>query len=311
MSLCRRRQGFTLIELLVVIAIIAILAAILFPVFAQARAKARQTSCLSNLHQLGLATGMYVQDYDETFYAHRFNSGTNSNPLLQVVPDPVNDITGNARNRTFWISLLQPYTKNYDLFKCPSNGSVNGAWVQYNLTGGALSFAPNSAINGRGYGGQNSYGHNDFWISPAAPAAGGPTPSPATLASISRPSGTFLVVDATFYGVGPDVSNMSGHLVNADDGNGGPTSSGSNADAIYLENQGAFYAGYWMNIGNAEWDWSGGADGYVATALQKGPERHNGQINVQFVDGHTKAIPYFSVIGNMCYWAIDSRSWCN
>jgi len=66
MSGSNRRTGFTLIELLVVIAIIAILAAILFPVFAQARAKARQASCLSNSKQLGLALYLYAQDYDET-----------------------------------------------------------------------------------------------------------------------------------------------------------------------------------------------------------------------------------------------------
>jgi prepilin-type N-terminal cleavage/methylation domain-containing protein len=63
----RRRSAFTLIELLVVIAIIAILAAILFPVFAQAREKARQAACLSNLKQIGTGVMMYVQDYDETF----------------------------------------------------------------------------------------------------------------------------------------------------------------------------------------------------------------------------------------------------
>jgi len=73
------RKGFTLIELLVVIAIIAILAAILFPVFARAREKARQTSCLSNMKQIGLAFMMYTQDYDETLPGISF-SATGANP---------------------------------------------------------------------------------------------------------------------------------------------------------------------------------------------------------------------------------------
>src|SRR5437764_14997077 len=79
------RRGFTLIELLVVIALIAILAAILFPVFAQAREAARKAGCLSNLNQLAKSTMMYGQDYDETFYPHRFYFGAarSCNRLLQ------------------------------------------------------------------------------------------------------------------------------------------------------------------------------------------------------------------------------------
>src|SRR5258707_14483040 len=77
----KNHVGFTLIELLVVIAIIAILAAILFPVFAQARAKARQTSCLSNTRQISTAVLMYSQDYDETLPGYRFSqTGSNNNP---------------------------------------------------------------------------------------------------------------------------------------------------------------------------------------------------------------------------------------
>jgi prepilin-type N-terminal cleavage/methylation domain-containing protein/prepilin-type processing-associated H-X9-DG protein len=93
--------AFTLIELLVVIAIIAILAAILFPVFAQARAKARQASCLSNTKQIGLALMQYYQDYDEVIVMNSYSS-----------PPPP--------ERRSWCDMLQPYTKNYGIFLCPS-----------------------------------------------------------------------------------------------------------------------------------------------------------------------------------------------
>src|SRR5574341_1313661 len=94
----RRSAGFTLIELLVVIAIIAILAAILFPVFAQAREKARAASCLSNTKQLGLAMRMYAQDFDEV------NVGSYSYPN-----------TWGACPMFMWMDLIQPYVKNTQL----------------------------------------------------------------------------------------------------------------------------------------------------------------------------------------------------
>jgi prepilin-type N-terminal cleavage/methylation domain-containing protein/prepilin-type processing-associated H-X9-DG protein len=128
------RRAFTLIELLVVIAIIAILAAILFPVFAQARAKARQTSCLSNMKQIGLGLMMYAQDYDEVLPGNSALNGPGeptdsrwpapaisahsaglSEPLGWMQPaDPTNP--GTYR---IWARDIQPYIKNLGVFRCP------------------------------------------------------------------------------------------------------------------------------------------------------------------------------------------------
>ena len=100
------RKGFTLIELLVVIAIIAILAAILFPVFARAREKARQTSCLSNVKQLGLSVSMYTQDYDETLVPSRGKTG--------------------AGSWCVWTVYTEPYRKNDQLLLCPTSRGKYG-----------------------------------------------------------------------------------------------------------------------------------------------------------------------------------------
>jgi len=112
------RKGFTLIELLVVIAIIAILAAILFPVFARAREKARQTSCLSNIKQTGLGILMYAQDYDEVLVRHCYQ------PVSGAYP---------------WTWAIQPYVRNTQMFKCPSlttgrNEARGCAGYGYNLS---------------------------------------------------------------------------------------------------------------------------------------------------------------------------------
>jgi prepilin-type N-terminal cleavage/methylation domain-containing protein/prepilin-type processing-associated H-X9-DG protein len=99
-------KGFTLIELLVVIAIIAILAAILFPVFAQARERARSISCLSNGHQVGLAIYMYVQDYDETY---------------PKSTDAYDAYGGGGNQLDSWPGLINPYVKEVGAFACPSS----------------------------------------------------------------------------------------------------------------------------------------------------------------------------------------------
>jgi len=116
------KRGFTLIELLVVIAIIAILAAILFPVFAKAREKARQSSCQSNLKQLGLAMLQYAQDYDERFCP----MGTMSFPLASNNPVVPEDRDFNFNAGTYnvwyhsWASLIYPYVRNTQVYLCPS-----------------------------------------------------------------------------------------------------------------------------------------------------------------------------------------------
>src|SRR5688572_24569754 len=111
MSCMRRpRGGFTLIELLVVIAIIAILAAILFPVFAQAREKARSSSCLSNQKQIALAHSMYSQDYDETYAPAQ-------------IPDLIDPTSGIP---TRWEDSVRPYIKSGNvggILTCPSASS--------------------------------------------------------------------------------------------------------------------------------------------------------------------------------------------
>jgi prepilin-type N-terminal cleavage/methylation domain-containing protein/prepilin-type processing-associated H-X9-DG protein len=117
----RRQTAFTLIELLVVIAIIAILAAILFPVFAQARDKARQTSCLSNMKQWATATIMYVQDYDETYPLAMTWSGTWFSGAQDT---PANWRLTNAGQieevNSFHANAIQPYMKNTEMAYCPS-----------------------------------------------------------------------------------------------------------------------------------------------------------------------------------------------
>lgn len=128
------RRGFTLIELLVVIAIIAILAAILFPVFARAREKANATACLSNIKQLSLAALMYMSDYDDFIMF--------SNYYCAINPSPRGNTSGTWR----WHEVLVPYMKNDDLLKCDSykfNSRRDPNSYGYNAYG--LALAPRAA----------------------------------------------------------------------------------------------------------------------------------------------------------------------
>lgn len=170
-----KKRGFTLIELLVVIAIIAILAAILFPVFARAREQARKAACASNLKQLGLGVAMYVQDYDETFPM---------SSMGYTVPSttwPYRTNAGGAITSAYWFVVIEPYVKSSQLFVCPTAGEI-----QY--SGG---YGWN--ICGTRYNSGSSYLGNGFGWYAARPNT--PTGSYLKVAEIQEASNTILLAD--------------------------------------------------------------------------------------------------------------------
>ncbi len=129
------RRAFTLIELLVVIAIIAILAAILFPVFAKAREKARQSSCASNVKQLQLGLIQYAQDYDQK---HIYASIDTADAATANGPYARNGV-----NRYWWFDMVSPYLKNKQILICPSDSGTTSCCGMPNR-----SYQPNSYMNG-------------------------------------------------------------------------------------------------------------------------------------------------------------------
>jgi prepilin-type N-terminal cleavage/methylation domain-containing protein len=171
----QRSQGFTLIELLVVIAIIAILASILFPVFARARENARRTSCLNNLKQIGLGIMQYTQDYDE-----KYPIGLNYGPRMwQQGGYPLAEaglpgakftssdgVTGGKW--ITWMDVIYPYVKSVQIFTCPS-----------------ATLSPDVAP---------SYGYNRL-ISMVSPSSGSPAVSPISQAQVNFPAETIMVLD--------------------------------------------------------------------------------------------------------------------
>jgi prepilin-type N-terminal cleavage/methylation domain-containing protein/prepilin-type processing-associated H-X9-DG protein len=135
----KRKRGFTLIELLVVIAIIAILASILFPVFARARENARRSSCQSNLKQIGLGIMQYTQDYDENlplvFWG--YNNGDNG-----------------------WVRTIQPYMKSEQIFQCPSESTAGARLADANPQNNASDYFYNANLGYKSHSGNDMTGAN-------------------------------------------------------------------------------------------------------------------------------------------------------
>jgi len=180
-------RAFTLIELLVVIAIIAILAAILFPVFAQAREQARKASCLSNTKQLGLGVMMYIQDYDEMYPCNSWDGapmGTTNN-----------DIGKDGNRFTLWMWRIMPYLKNRQILVCPSDPNSKSGWTGYSTDPNDCWGVPTPISYGHnqhlfGYGGSDKTGCDG-----EPPQDWAIFYTPMSLAAVPSPASTYMLSD--------------------------------------------------------------------------------------------------------------------
>jgi prepilin-type N-terminal cleavage/methylation domain-containing protein/prepilin-type processing-associated H-X9-DG protein len=287
------KRAFTLIELLVVIAIIAILAAILFPVFAQARAKARQATGLSNQKQIGLGVMMYVQDYDEVYpqaYYYKNNTATTNG--------------GSAGGYVTWTVTVQPYVKNAQLFVDP--GDPNGglgpdnpvcpnfldvATIGCEAQVPRLSYIPNSSIMPRKRGPQDApnvvpqaavdapadviaftemTNHlNCIFLASSGQAQAGERRNKS-----HRPTNAFMRNATGGQWAGQSVADLTGPIyavtklaAEGAEGWGGPSDSGA--------------------VTNAAGCRASAADGGLHIRFME-PARHNGGSNYAFADGHAK-----------------------
>jgi prepilin-type N-terminal cleavage/methylation domain-containing protein/prepilin-type processing-associated H-X9-DG protein len=249
------QPGFTLIELLVVIAIIAILAAILFPVFAQARAKARQASSLSNQKQIVLAVLMYAQDYDETL------------PPYLYAPPGVDIFAYSDPEVTFtWPELILPYIKSWDLFRCPADGAAN--LNQYLSNWGFPANSPEKIIN-YARGTCSNYGYNYVYLSPFSGTSPNWWPNPVGLGAVQQPADTVLLTNSTTWwasGTPPNCTPIQGGWMSNDP----PSSDFSNSTA--------WNGGWRLDNISCKWDRFGGMY-----------PRHTGMVLIGWLDGHVKA----------------------
>ncbi|MBS1706349.1 MAG: prepilin-type N-terminal cleavage/methylation domain-containing protein [Armatimonadetes bacterium] len=266
------RKAFTLIELLVVIAIIAILAAILFPVFAQAKAAAKKTQGLAQSKQIGTALQMYLNDNDDILPPYRFTANTPINPYylkLKAANDPKAaryDTDGASTKNAYFINqMLDPYVKNDQIWISPGNSK---GWVNFQDKGtwDAGFFS---------YGGQNSYGVNNYLLTAISPTS---TTAPMSASSVAEVSNTLLMVDATYYNTLPaQRKGMAFCKINGY----APT--------------GASYPHYWKHLGNNELNFNslGNADPDDASnvsVFKNIESRFSGVLNVVKVDSSAKAL---------------------
>jgi len=228
----KSHRGFTLIELLVVIAIIAILAAILFPVFARARENARRTSCLSNLKQIGLGIMQYTQDYDERYPMNYWwaspgdaatgvtcsAAGLTGTPCSKYTVNP-----GNFGAFVTWMDLVHPYIKSIQVFDCPSATNPEG--------GSHPSYGFNAAFSSTNYA--SSFNYLDDPVVRRS----------FSLTELTRPAEVFMIVDGeTQYNINTTPLGVRNTI------NSAPTDIRYKTVRLHLEGMNTMYAD-----GHAKW----------------------------------------------------------
>lgn len=259
----RTTRGFTLIELLVVIAIIAILAAILFPVFAQARAKARQISDLSNTKQIVLGALQYIQDYDETLMSAAFrNCGG-------AVPKPVTPPNLWSNNWRTWPETIYPYTKNMQIYTSPQRADSPYYGYCINVNSSNDDY-PAAYTAGTG-GGTPPGNWND------GSCSGTTTVPKANQRSVSLAEAVAPASTIWFYDSNSSLY-QAGLNTWADMETAAATSAGA-AAAKSLEVDGSETIAQLFQTGGSRVDNS---------ALIKEPHRFSSGVNVAFLDGHAK-----------------------
>ena len=285
-------RKISLTEWLIGLATLIVLAIALFPSLALARQQRNAPSCQQNLAQIGEATRLYLQDWDQRFYPNRFNCNNGGVSAIcpgyldangKRIPEAAN-LSGGAELRYYWCYLLRPYLKSYHAYIDPQNPGPF-----YPGSSAVVAFSAPGSV-GTNYGGQNSYGYNYEWLG---------LTSAATLAAVPRPASTLLATDTRYYVAAPDVRNASGLTVTAHCAN-----STCSAENAYMNAQGAQNTSYWKNLGNANWSESGGAlsDANAASLIKM---RHAATLNTLFIDGHVANVPYAQVVGDVCLWTTD------
>jgi prepilin-type N-terminal cleavage/methylation domain-containing protein/prepilin-type processing-associated H-X9-DG protein len=274
-----KKSAFTLIELLVVIAIIAILSAVLFPVFARAREKARATVCLSNLKQIGLATMQYVQDFDELLPNARFGTGTGASR---------NNNPASPNFLYVWEDAIFPYVKVTQAFSCPDDPSQNNGPYVYAFTSanpgyGFGSYAANCSFQGF----MPAVGNASYSPYTYGPINWQGTPNNALPIPISRlvlPSTTIFCADSAMYMSSGGLNGWGSTYAFT------PPVSYSNCDSRNAAKPPC--ASFFDDAGGTGVPIVGDGRGFP-TPYNNTPAyaaRHTGFVNCMFCDGHAKAM---------------------